>query len=173
MTGEDTFEVTIRNYFLDASAIVKLVCDEAGSEKVRALKRDPGRIVFRTSWVPLAEALGALKGKWKRQELSPDEYEAAVKLLFLHIRSRDLEPVDISIVNGEARLATYEQHLSEMRSRYPKLDAADALQLTVIRQSFLRHFAGESRARLVSADRDLLAAAAGENIEVVSVIDDD
>ena len=56
-----------------------------------------------------------------------------------------------------------------IRNNYPELDAADALQFSAIRNSFISYFVGESKTQLVTADEGLAKAAAKENIPIVAV----
>jgi len=171
MSKNNSFEVVSRNYFLDTSAIVKLLCTEAGSEKLKALKNYPGSN-FCTSWVLLSEAFGVLKRKWMQRELSDAQYEERVRLLFLYISMGYLDPVDVVVADGHPQLVTYEFDISSIRADHPGLDAADALQFKAIQQGLLKYLAGESRPRLVSADVELLKAAEVEGIPVVSVCND-
>ena len=171
MSRNDSFDVVSRNYFLDTSAIVKLLCAEAGSEKLRVLKSYPGSNFF-TSWVLLSEALGVLKRKWSKRELADSQYEEKVRLLFLYIGMGYLDPVDVVVDKGHPQLLTYEFDISKIRADHPSLDAADALQFKAIQQGLLKYLAGESRPQLVSADTELLKAAQAEGIPIVSVCDD-
>ena len=168
---EQVFEITVRNYFLDTTALVKIVCDEPGSGRVRALMQDPG-VSLLTSWVLVAEALGVLKRKWQGNELCDADYERKVQELFLRVRIGTISAVDVEIVNGEAHLKTYELEFAKVRGRFPFLDAADALQFRAIEEGILKYYAGESRPRLVCADKRLLAAANEEGIDTISVCDD-
>ncbi len=157
----------IPTYFFDASAIVKLLAREPGHDVIDGLMSKSGRV--HSSWVVLAEVLGALKGKRRRGELTDHEYGRAVYTFFHYVRTGQLHPVDLSIREGHPVLLTYEAEVFEHGKRYPKLDVADTLQMTVIRESFLKIFAGESETRLVTADAELAAAAKSEGILVIHV----
>ena len=159
-------ETPLQHYFLDASALVKLACDEPGSKKLKKLMRDAPTKPL-TSWVLIAEALGVLKRKWQREKTLDDTayLDAALQLL-INIRMDFIHPVDLEIVNGEARLKTYEVQIMDVRGRHPKLDAADALQFRAIEEGML---SASTKPILVSADRKLLAAASKEGIQTLSV----
>ena len=70
--------------YFDASAAVKLVVKEPGSENVRNHFQKHYRH-YMTS-LCFAEALGALKGKVHREELSREEYFYACYLLISYLR---------------------------------------------------------------------------------------
>jgi predicted nucleic acid-binding protein len=167
IVDDDTLTSVVRTYFFDASAIVKHLTREPGHEQVDTLLSESGRA--HSSWVVLAEVLGALKGKWRRSELTDDEYSRAVFLFFSYVRIGKFHPVDIGVRNGRPVLLTHEAEVFEHRKQYPKLDVADTLQMTAIRESFLKYFAGESQTKLVTADSDLAKAAESEKIPVVRV----
>jgi len=157
-------------YFFDASAIVKLVLEEPGAAKSRQAFDEAGQVC--TSWVVIGEALGVLKRKWSRKEVSDKAYGKAVHLLMAFVREGRLMAIDLAVDKDRPTLATYEIDIIETRARYPNLDAADALQFAVIQNTFLRHSAGASKTQLVSADRELLAAARREGLSVLDVSDD-
>jgi predicted nucleic acid-binding protein len=162
-------ETPLQHYFLDASALVKLVCDETGSRKLKKLMRDAHAKPL-TSWVLIAEVLGVLKRKrWREKKLDDTAYLDAVQELLIKITLDYIHPVDLQIVNGEARLKTYEVQIGDVRDRHPELDAADALQFIAIKEGMLSVHTGPT---LVSADKKLMAAAEKEGIKTVSVCRD-
>ena len=162
-------ETPLQHYFLDASALAKFVCDEPGSKTLKKLMRSADAKPL-TSWVLIAEVLGVLKRKWQREKkLDDTAYLDAVQELLMNIRMDYIHPVDLQIVNGEARLKTYEVQIRDVRDRHPKLDAADALQFRAIEEGML---SVHGRPTLVSADKKLLAAAEKEGIKTVSVCRD-
>jgi PIN domain nuclease of toxin-antitoxin system len=62
----------MRPYFLDASAITKLVIQEKGSQEVRDLCRTSS--VIRTTWLSLAETYGIIKLRWHREKWQKSVY---------------------------------------------------------------------------------------------------
>jgi predicted nucleic acid-binding protein len=154
-------------YFFDASTIVKLVVPEPGSEKVKRLLDECG--IAHTSWVLIAEALGCLKRKRRDEVLTDEGYSRAVYALFAYIKGHDLDPMDLGIEGGRAILLTHENEMFGYHLRYRHLDVADTLQLTIIKESYLAAFAGESQAHLVTADSELGKAAEAEGIPVIYV----
>jgi predicted nucleic acid-binding protein len=161
---------TIRTYFFDASALVKIYLREPGSKSATQFKNDGGRVY--TSWVVIAEALGVLKRHWLRRQLSEAQYAKSVYLLFADVRLGVVHPVDVRIENGRASIATYEGGIIEVRRQHPTIDAADALQLLAIQDSWLRALGGESQTRLVTADGGMAEAAQARGIPTILVQDD-
>jgi len=159
----------LQHYFLDASALVKLVFDEPGSKTLKKLMRGADAKPL-TSWVLIAEALGVLKRKWQHEKkLDDTAYLDAVQELLMNTTMDYIHPVDLQILNGEARLKTYEVQIGDVRGRHPELDAADAIQFMAIEEGML---SVHGRPTLVSADKKLLAAAEKEGIRTVSVCRD-
>ncbi len=155
----------MQHYFLDASALVKLVCDEPGSKTLKNLMK-ASKTKPLTSWVLVAEALGVLKRKWQcEKRLDDTAYTDAVQELLIQVRMDYIHPVDTEILNGEARLKTYVVQIMHVRNRHPELDAADALQFRAIEEGMI----SSTKPILVSADRKLMAAAKKEEFETLSV----
>ena len=154
-------------FFYDASAITKLFVDEPGADVARKIFNDAAQVY--TSWVVIAEVLGALKRKWLRKEIDDDQYGKSVHLLLSYVAELRLKAVDVRNRNGQPALDTFELDILKIRKAHPELDAADALQFAAIQNTYLRTFASESKTQLVSADRNLLKAAAAEGIPAIDV----
>ena len=156
-----------RNHFFDASAIVKMVVTEPGSRKVMGLLDECG--IAYTSWLLLAEALGCLKRKFLEGSLTGEAYGQAVCALLAYVNGGDLEPIDVHVEHGKAVLSTHQLEMSAFHQAFPKLDVADVLQLTIIKDSFLAHYMGDQRTHLITADDTLGKVAVAEGIPVVYV----
>lgn len=170
----DPEESPIRFYFFDTSAILRLVFYEPGAKKVREIFRTAGCIL--TSWVLLSEAMGVLKGYHRKGILHSDKgttYQAALKHLFYLIDIDQLSVVDIDEKDGIPRLRVYSKQMLEMLEKHPELDAADALQLAVTKESFMKHLEGPSKPPLVTADKKLGKAAVEEGMDVILVNTDE
>ena len=144
--------------FLDASAAVKLVVNEDGSD--RLLKSfNPAGSFFITTFC-LFEALGVLKRKWIKKEIMRDYYLQRCFLLFEYVKQKRLNIEELDINSYETfRLAVgFAQKYS--------LDLSDALQLVGLKHGRLSHFVQESKAMLVTADGDLEEAAKAEDLRV-------
>lgn len=157
----------IKIKFFDASAVVGMLCpEEIGSSECKKLFNNS--VVF-TSWILLAEAMGVLKRKWKKKEISELQYDQRMHYLFALIRESRFLIHDIELQNNKPRLKTYEYDLLDLRKKYPNLDAADVLQLIAIREGILGKLIGGSRPHLVTADCGLRDAAKNEGIEVIFI----
>ena len=157
----------IKISFFDASVIVKLLCNqELGSVKVKQIFDET--TVF-TSWILLAEAMGVLKRKWMKKEISEEQYASRIHLLLALIKDRRFLICDIEIKDHDACLKTYEYDLIDIRKKHPELDAADALQLVAIREGILGKLAGKSRPSLITADLALKNAASVDGIQVTYI----
>jgi len=145
--------------FLDASAAVKLVVNEDGSD--RLLKSfNPAGSFFITTFC-LFEALGVLKRKWiTEKKITRDEYLKRCFLLFDYVKDKVLNINDPDIDSYKTfRLAV---ELTEKHS----LDLSDTLLLVGLKRGLLSHFVRESKAVLVTADGDLEEAAKAEDLRV-------
>jgi hypothetical protein len=72
--------------YLDASAAVKLVLDEPGSDSLRQYFNTDGG--FRITSLCLGEALGVLKYKWCRGQLSEKDYFDKCYVLLAYVRGK-------------------------------------------------------------------------------------
>jgi predicted nucleic acid-binding protein len=145
--------------YLDASAAVKLVLDEPGSDSLRQYFNTDGG--FRITSLCLGEALGVLKYKWRRGQLSEKDYFDKCYVLLAHVRGKPkfIHVDDIQLSSLDVFTKT--EHIS----RLYKLDLSDALQLVGIKQKFSK-LSGSSKPLLITADRDLASAAQNEGIHV-------
>lgn len=221
---EGAWEVQIKFFFFDASAIVKLIIDEPGSALANQIRGGTGNSIH-TSGLCIAESLRVLKRKFEspKDSVNQRDYEFYKYLLNAHVRDR-LHLVDeVRLQERSDRFEAYETlagHLSrykedfsgrdkrfrdpeycgyvsehllstlkvlhykhkegggagdyvsdvvDMCRKHEDIDAIDALQLVAIKRGFLRIFAADSSARLVSADRELLRAARAETIPTIDV----
>jgi predicted nucleic acid-binding protein len=149
----------IRPYYLDASALVKLVAEEQGSGELRHFFEEQSTML--TTSLCVGEALGVLKGKHLHK--SPPDQEAyftACYQLIVYvyypqprIQLEDLPLGDFSVL----------REAEEMTKLYP-IDLSDALQLVTLKSGRFRSFAGPSRPMLVTGDGDLLKAAKKEGL---------
>src|SRR5438874_4492592 len=86
--------------FLDASAAVKLVVNEVGSDRLRSTFDSAGSF-FITNFC-LFEALGVLKRKWiKEKKITRDEYLERCFLLFNYVKDKHLNINDPDIDSHE------------------------------------------------------------------------
>src|SRR5262245_38181782 len=120
---------------LDASAAVKLVWEEPGSDHLRKYFSDRGG--FHITNLCLAESLGVLKRKWLKGELSAEQYYGCCSLLLAYLRS----PPRIHL--GEIHLSTFSK--AEEVSRRHKLDLSDSLQLVSVKHGKFSRLVHQSK----------------------------
>ena len=150
-----------RTIYFDASAAVKLVVNELGSENVRARFAEHHRH-FMTN-LCFAEALGALKGKMVHKIISTDEYFRACSELSCYLKDRRID-LDDALNIG---LETFIQAEALSEKHQCELDLSDALQIVTVKH-------GRRKSRdlvLATADRELEKAARTEGLCVWNVID--
>jgi predicted nucleic acid-binding protein len=147
--------------YLDASALIKLVVDENDSANIR--KFFLSNVNFCTTSLCMAEALGRIKGIWKkgkddRAKLTIEEYLASTRNLLGYTHTISIPHGKIEI--DENILSDASTHLKvEQIARHNKLDLSDALQLYSIKHGKYSHMGPESASILITADTPLATAA--------------
>jgi len=157
---------TIRTHLLDTSALVKLVVDEDGSEKIRKYFMD--KSVFWTTSLCFAEALGVLKVKhFYRKEITKEKYLSASEELVAHLRngSISIEEVDIT------QISTFNE--VEKVSKSYSLDLADAFQIITMKKGFPSSLQRDSETIFITGDSDLAKAAINEGLRVWDCMSED
>ena len=149
---------SLKPAFLDASAAVKLVLTEHGSDRLLEYFNPAGSF-FITSFC-LFEALGVLKRKMLKKEIVRDHYFEFCFLLLSYVQLGRLR-ID------EPEISSYETfQRAEKLARQYSLDLSDALQLVGLKYGRFSHFVQESKPVLVTADGALEAAARSEGLRV-------
>lgn len=164
---------TVMLYFLDASAIVKLLFeekDEKGATKVKELCKSSHP--KRTTWLCVAEAYGCLKTFWlnnrkpKRdnlKQLNQRQYDRKLFHMQKYVQQR------IKIVTEEW-MSLQPQAFREIRDllkKYPRIDFSDALHIDVLK----RH--RSLNPVFVTSDKPLISAARYETLVVWNPESDD
>lgn len=147
---------TVHVWYLDASALVKLVVDEGDHMPVRQFYYSHPNC--HATSLCLMEALGVLKGKWASNRLSQAEYLKATEALVIDAWGKKINPDNVDLFTPEGLKAV--QALAAKHS----LDLSDALQLETILHGTYQYFAGDSKPILITADRQLAEAARSEGI---------
>ena len=153
----------LKNTFLDASAAVKLVIDEPGSEHIRKYFDSNFSHFYMTS-LCLAEALGVLKRKMRKKEINRDTYFDAVFDLMSHLEDENFR------LDDTLKISLGNLNEAENLARQHELDLSDALQIVTVKERF-KHWAYESKTVLATADRDLQKAAQQEGLRVWNCLD--
>lgn len=147
-----------RANYLDASAVIKILIDEQGSPPVRQYFN--GSNCFYMTSLCFAEALGVLKAKHLRKEITPKGYLNRSYLFTVWLRERRVILDEVSF---------NDPNIFEEAERIVKkygLDLSDALQLVTLKKGRFSNLGGESRSLLITADNGLAGAARGEGLMV-------
>jgi predicted nucleic acid-binding protein len=147
---------TLKSHYLDASALVKLLLEEEGSELLRTYFRKHTQ--FYTTPICFAETLGVLKTKYHGKDVA--KYLNACDQLMTYV-------MDASIVIDEKEIAN-QQTYSEVEKLAQKhgLDISDAFQIVTLRRGLLARVGGESWPILITADSQLADAVRQEGLRV-------
>ena len=149
----------IKASHLDASAAVKLILQERGSEHIKNYFAN--RAGFYITSLCLAEALGVLKRKMRKGELSEKNYFDSCWGLLGYLRS----PAKIRVDEIELSSLDTFAKAEEIARRY-KLDLSDSLQLVSVKHGKYSSWYQESKTVLITADGDLELAARTEGLRV-------
>jgi predicted nucleic acid-binding protein len=157
---------TIRTHYLDASAIVKLLVNEEGSERLHSYCEEHTN--FRTTALCVGEAVGVLKVKhFRRKEIDQGNYFAASEILAGWTTT--LGGLEIEEVNISDRSVFYD--VEELCKKY-SLDLSDGLQIYTLKKGFLSVLPGDSAPILITADDALADAVEREGGRVWHVLRD-
>ena len=146
-----------RARYLDASALVMLHVDEGDCSHLRAFCN--GATNLQTVQICLVEALGALKRKWRHNQITLDDYYRETHSLIARGRYQ-IYPTEPELTDLSVQPAV------EALARKHGLDLADALQLFTLQHGPFSHLCGDSTSVLISGDRGLVKAATAEGIRV-------
>jgi predicted nucleic acid-binding protein len=144
--------------FFDASALVKVYVDEAGSETVRPYFY--GETNKYTTPFCFYETLSVLKGKYGRSEITKDQYllaAAKVRAWYsaMHCRIADLDFTSDSVFSAAMDIA-----------RKTSLDLSDAFQILSVKDGYYSRLSADSKTLLITADTALAQAAEAEGLRV-------
>lgn len=153
------FPGLLKSIFLDASAIVKLVVEEKGSDRVREYF-DALNFLFFTTNFCFFESLSVLKRKWCNGGISKNQYRECCGRVFAYKKEGRIKIQEYPLENLEdfwKLECLVEKH---------NIDISDALQLLSIKETILATFAEESETTLLTADKDLAESAKKEGVKV-------
>ena len=143
--------------FLDTSALAKHYHPEVGSAEIERLWNDPGHGLF-VSRLSALEIVSVFAGKVRAGTIAVADFEALRRRF-----SADLTKTK-RLVGARLLVAHYQEAERLLRQHGParRLRTLDALQLAVALDLHRK----AAIDRVVSADRDLLAVAAAEGLQV-------
>jgi predicted nucleic acid-binding protein len=153
---------TVKVHYWDASAMVKLVAEDAGEETGRAELRAffLGNSLHYATPACMAEALGVFKRKWLSEKVyALSDYVRTVREFYRLVVSGialDEVPVSSQVLDQAERLV-----------RQYELDFLDAIQVVTVLHGKYSVLVGESRSAFITADRRLARAALREGVRVL------
>ncbi len=143
-------------YCFDSSAVVKRYATERGSAWVRSIVPSDAENTIYLGQVGIVEIAAALSRKVRTQELSHDEYEAALWLFLMDVRNEEYVVTPLS---------DYIVELAVNLTRRHPLRGYDAVHLaTAIALNNALMSAGLSKLVFLAADARLCDAARGEGL---------
>ncbi|MFN8522518.1 MAG: type II toxin-antitoxin system VapC family toxin [Chloroflexota bacterium] len=150
-------------YFLDSSALVKRYVDETGSDWIRGLMNAGSSHEFVVAAVTRVEVAAAFAARFRaRPQVSPLDQRAVLRRFLQDCDERCVVIGVIPQVIGEAVALT-------QRYRLRGYDAVQLASALVASRELVSR--GMAPLVLVSADSDLLIAAAGEDLAVENPLD--
>lgn len=149
---------TICTNYLDASVIVKLVLKEDGHLQVRSYFDKES--VFLTTSLCFGEALGVLSTKYKRGDLSQENYLAACDELIALLRNNSFEIYDCDIKKFNVYNAV--ENMIRLYNHNKSFDLSDAFQIISLKT--ILPGLDRSSLLLVTADKFLAKAARKEGL---------
>ena len=159
----------IKTCYYDASALVKLLVEETGSDIIRKYHDEHQSSHFHTTSLCFAETFGVLKTKRGRGEITEDQYLDASDELRSYISGGRIQISDVNIADvvifGEAEklVRKYRPEKYSKNSISKSIDISDALQIVTLKKDYFSKFP-ETRPLLITADAGLAKAARGENL---------
>lgn len=149
-------------HYLDACVAVQLVCRESGSQRIDDYIRENENWSFTFCMTEYAfyEVLGVLKRKWKKGELDDAQYTSAISTLEAYLE--EIIEIDFDFKPHDRHLIL---ELGELVRKHG-VDYSDALQIYTILNGKWKSNVHECRTILVTADKDLVAAATSEGLRV-------
>lgn len=159
---------SVKVRYLDASVLIKLVVAE---ERDGDLIRDffHRNTNFCTTSFCLAEALGRLKGLWRKGrndglKLSMDQYFKATQELIINAWGKRIEIDELKLL--DPLIHTDVENMAKKHN----IDLSDALQIITIKKGQYSILVSDSASVLITADGPLAEAAKSEGIRVWNCI---
>ena len=151
----------VRTHYLDTSAIIKLLVDEADCKIIRDYFNKQG--TFYTTSLCFAETLGKLKDmhfhRKPPNQITKAQYLDACNHLMAHITCGSIGIDEIAINDREVYKEV--ENLVQKHS----LDVADAFQIYTLKEGYFSRLIGESSPILITADGGLAKASRNEGLK--------
>ena len=152
----------VKCYYLDASALVKLVVDEPDGKPIRAFVQASTNL--HATDLCVGEALGVLKGKWQRGAITDEQYFSATRRLIIDAWGGRIGLDSVKLFDP-----TMHAQVEAMAKKH-SIDLSDALQLVTILKGRYSVLGPNSSSVLITADAGLAKAALAENIRAWNCI---
>jgi predicted nucleic acid-binding protein len=154
---------SIKCHYLDASALVKLVAEDAheiqGREVLRNYYWTHTASMYATSYC-IAETFSVFKRKQLQGTISGTEYIEYVKKFLHRLIGANLRVDEVSILSPQL-FAEGERFFNQYG-----IDFIDALQIVTVLHGQFKIFAADSKTILITADKGLANAARAEGARV-------
>lgn len=155
-----------RTNCFDASALVKVYTDEHGSDKVRKYFNTESSKY--TTPICYFETLSVFKAKrfYRKppHNITQDEYHKAARALSAWFLASSKKLPDVDLIDP----GTF-QKVESLARKY-SVDLSDAFQLLSVKKGIFSPLHGDSQTILVTADKNLAAAAQSEGLKVWNVL---
>lgn len=156
----------IRTHYLDASAIIKLLVNEPSSDRINRYYHQHS--IFNTTSLCFAEALGVLKRKYLKQQITLEQYLGACDLLLAYVHPGS---VGITIEEIEIKKRCAFQEVEALVKKY-SIDVSDAFLIYTLKKGFFSALEDEWAPWLITGDSGLANAAKKEGLKVWDCIKD-
>jgi hypothetical protein len=166
----------LKVHYLDASALVKLVVKEDGSDAIEAYMKREGMPSFKATSLCFAEALSVLKRKHQHkpdhidQDTWDNTYFTAAEDLIDYVRYRDdsihtgqILLVDVVIADSNVFVMVEKIVKRYSTAKGPSIDIIDAYQIVTVQRDPSSQFPG-AEPLFITADKRLGKAARAEGL---------
>jgi predicted nucleic acid-binding protein len=150
--------MALKAHYLDASALVKLVLREKGSDSLRAYL--DGRASWYTTQLCIGEALNVLKRFWNRKKLDDNAYFGTSGLLLSFVNHNRVRIDETKIENTSTLI-----HCQDLAKKH-RVDLVDALLIYSVKEGKFKLFVEESKTLLITADKTLAEAGRAEGLRI-------
>jgi predicted nucleic acid-binding protein len=162
MADEKLMRYAVKAHYLDASALVKLVAEDADEEPGRAALRAyyyGHSSKYATSYC-VTEAFSAFKLKFLRKKITEEQYIQYVRSFIQRIIGSNLQVDEVPILTP----LVFKE--AERMIQKHKIDFIDCFQIVTVLHGKYRVLVGVSQSILITADRGLAKAARAEGARV-------
>jgi len=148
-----------RFFWLDTSALIKLIINEKGSKDLEKIFNHPTYFFYSTEFC-VYECYSALKRKlFREKSIDGEKYLRSIFMMMSYVENNQVRFSDI----GEDYSVIFNE-TKQIIEEY-SMDFIDAVQFILLSKGLLSKLAGESRPVLVTSDKNMIKVAKYKNIE--------